>query len=77
MGFNSGLKGLTFRAIIKLCHDSLIVLQLLCSVSSVDEYSFDPSVHMADLQTVKKISPFQFFTLCNSLGSILKYTDNQ
>jgi len=32
---------------------------------------------MADLQTVKKISPFQFFTLYNSLGSILKYTDNQ
>ena len=68
---------LTFTAIIKLRHDSLIVLQLLCTVSSVDEYSFDPSVHTADLQTATKITLFQFFTLCNSLGSILKYTDNQ
>jgi hypothetical protein len=53
--------GLTSRAIIKLRHDSLIVLQLLCTVSSVDEYSFDPSVHMADLQTVKKIITFAIF----------------
>jgi hypothetical protein len=32
---------------------------------------------MAELQTVKKIlSPLQIFTLCNSLGIILKYTAN-
>jgi hypothetical protein len=40
---------LTFRAITKSHHDSLIVLQLLCTVSSEDEYSFDPSVYMADV----------------------------
>lgn len=65
----------TVTAMIKLCHDSLIVLQLLCTFSSVDKYSFDPPVHMADLQTVNNIlSHFQIFTLCNSPGSILKYT---
>jgi hypothetical protein len=75
LGFS--IDSLTVRTVTKSYSDSLIVLQLLCTFSSVDEYSSDPSVHMADLQTVKKIlSPLQFFTLCNSLGIILQDTAN-